>query len=373
MMKEINLGRVLIENRRKRGITQEELAEYIGVSKAAVSKWEIGMTYPDISLLPRLASYFNISIDELMGYKPQMDTADIRKWYSRLAREFAEGAFEETLEQSRKLAKQYCACYPLLFHIGSLLVNHAMLAGTQERTYQVIEEAKAIFSRVRTDSTDPKLGKEALQMEAYCLLALQQPAEALDLLEEDSPEIGPAEPLLASAYQMTGNTLDAKRVLQAGIYKQVVAFCNLLPSYMNLSMDDPERFEKLCTRFQAVADAFQLQHLHPGLLLSCYFIMARGWAVLGESRKALDMLGKYTDLATSSIYPLHLHGDSFFDLLDEWFRDVLILGTTLPRDDAVIRRSMTQALKEDPAFEQLKEEPRFQNMVSRLERNEGET
>ena len=79
-MKEINLGRILIENRHKRGITQEELAEYIGVSKAAVSKWEIGMTYPDISLLPRLASYFNISIDELMGYKPQMDTADIRKW-----------------------------------------------------------------------------------------------------------------------------------------------------------------------------------------------------------------------------------------------------------------------------------------------------
>lgn len=45
MMKEINLGRVLIENRRKRGITQEELAEYIGVSKAAVSKWEIGLSY----------------------------------------------------------------------------------------------------------------------------------------------------------------------------------------------------------------------------------------------------------------------------------------------------------------------------------------
>ena len=70
---------------------------------------------------------------------------------------------------------------------------------------------------------------------------------------------------------------------------------------------------------------------------------------------------------------LHLHGDSFFDLLDEWFHDVLILGTTLPRDDMVIRHSMTQALKEDPAFEPLKAEPRFQNMVSRLEQNEGET
>ena len=81
---------------------------------------------------------------------------------------------------------------------------------------------------------------------------------------------------------MTGNTLDAKRVLQAGIYKQVVAFCNLLPSYMNLSMDDPERFEQLCTRFQAVADAFQMQHLHPSLLLSCYIVMARGWFFWGS-------------------------------------------------------------------------------------------
>ena len=41
-MKEINLGRILIENRHKRGITQDELASYMGVPKAAVSKWETG-------------------------------------------------------------------------------------------------------------------------------------------------------------------------------------------------------------------------------------------------------------------------------------------------------------------------------------------
>lgn len=54
-MKEINLGHILIENRHKRGITQDELASYIGVSKAAVSKWETGTTYPDITLLPQLS------------------------------------------------------------------------------------------------------------------------------------------------------------------------------------------------------------------------------------------------------------------------------------------------------------------------------
>ena len=51
-MKEMNLGRILIENRHKRGITQEELATHIGVSKGAVSKWETNSSLPDISLLP---------------------------------------------------------------------------------------------------------------------------------------------------------------------------------------------------------------------------------------------------------------------------------------------------------------------------------
>ena len=43
-MKEINLGAVLVENRHRRGITQDELASYLGVSKAAVSKWETGVS-----------------------------------------------------------------------------------------------------------------------------------------------------------------------------------------------------------------------------------------------------------------------------------------------------------------------------------------
>jgi len=42
-MKEINIGRVLIKNRHKRGITQDELANHLGVSKGAVSKWETGV------------------------------------------------------------------------------------------------------------------------------------------------------------------------------------------------------------------------------------------------------------------------------------------------------------------------------------------
>ncbi len=54
--------------RKEKGVTQEELAKALGVTNQAVSKWESGQCCPDISLIPALAGYFKVSIDELFGY-----------------------------------------------------------------------------------------------------------------------------------------------------------------------------------------------------------------------------------------------------------------------------------------------------------------
>ncbi len=54
--------------RRAKDMTQEQLADYMGVSPQAVSRWETGATSPDISALPQLADLLDISIDELLGY-----------------------------------------------------------------------------------------------------------------------------------------------------------------------------------------------------------------------------------------------------------------------------------------------------------------
>lgn len=61
-----NLGIKISELRKKSAMTQSELAEALGVSAQAVSKWEIGSSYPDISLMPKLAKILNTSIDYLL-------------------------------------------------------------------------------------------------------------------------------------------------------------------------------------------------------------------------------------------------------------------------------------------------------------------
>jgi len=65
----MTIGMNIKRLRQNKGVTQEHLGDALGISSQAVSKWETESALPDIFLLPRLADYFGISIDELMGYK----------------------------------------------------------------------------------------------------------------------------------------------------------------------------------------------------------------------------------------------------------------------------------------------------------------
>lgn len=60
----------IAELRKKRGVTQQELGDSLGVSYQTVSKWENGVTMPDITMLPALARYFGVSVDALLGLVP---------------------------------------------------------------------------------------------------------------------------------------------------------------------------------------------------------------------------------------------------------------------------------------------------------------
>ncbi|MCC3869924.1 helix-turn-helix domain-containing protein [Terrisporobacter mayombei] len=64
----LEIGQVIYKLRKEKNITQEALAKTVGVSVAAVSKWESNNSYPDIALLPSIARFFNTSIDKLLNY-----------------------------------------------------------------------------------------------------------------------------------------------------------------------------------------------------------------------------------------------------------------------------------------------------------------
>lgn len=112
-----NIRKLRIEN----GLTQEQLADHLGVSFQAVSRWERNAAYPDIELLPELAEYFHVSLDELMRNRDSEEDAE--REAVRIANERFSLGREITLELLRKLEFQYPNNWNIKEHICSVLVE----------------------------------------------------------------------------------------------------------------------------------------------------------------------------------------------------------------------------------------------------------
>ena len=73
----MRIGEQIKNYRKTEGLTQEQVANYLGVSTPAVNKWEKGNTYPDISLLPALARLLKIDMNELFSFREELTEKEI--------------------------------------------------------------------------------------------------------------------------------------------------------------------------------------------------------------------------------------------------------------------------------------------------------
>ena len=121
----LNLGLKLGENLKKfrlqRELTQEQLADVLGVSAQAVSRWENGTTYPDITLLPTIVSYFEITLDELMGMENWRSEEQLKELLGQLEENGSKGLIYENILLLRDAVKTYPTNYELQFRLVNQL------------------------------------------------------------------------------------------------------------------------------------------------------------------------------------------------------------------------------------------------------------
>lgn len=270
-MDEISLGRRIAEARWEGGLTQEEVAAHLGVTKAAVSKWERGRSLPDLALAPKLAALFALSVDELIGYEPQMPQERVDATYEALLARFEEDpAF--ALEAVRAEAVRWWSCPALLLALGMLLYGRAPLgAGAQERP--VAGEARAcaelgrrVLERVRAMAPESEEARRAVAPLATLLQWLGEDEGALALLAPYLPgEPVPAATIAAQVYCQRGDD-DAARILQHALLCAALEAVADVQALAALYGDDSERLAEVAAVAEGLAAVPGMTALAPTLL-----------------------------------------------------------------------------------------------------------
>lgn len=109
---QLDLGNNIRQLRRRDKRTQEALAEALGVTSQAVSRWEAGGSYPDMNLIPSIANYFGVTIDELFGYHSEREHRIDALVAQIQAMKWKNNGVDENINEAIHLARQALVEFP---------------------------------------------------------------------------------------------------------------------------------------------------------------------------------------------------------------------------------------------------------------------
>ncbi len=176
---EMSIGSNIKQLRQQKSVTQEQLAEAMNVTCAAVSKWERGETFPDITLLQPLAYYFGVSIDELMGYsvhKVEQTIEDLLERYRTLYRSDFAAARELIVKARADYPNDFRIMHCYMWNLGGDYADNDPAVLLEHR-----DEFLDICRKIDEGCRDYLICLDAWNMRAKLLHAERKTEEALEI------------------------------------------------------------------------------------------------------------------------------------------------------------------------------------------------
>ena len=172
----------IIKNKRiEAGLTQENVAYYLGVSTPAVNKWESGVSYPDITLLAPIARLFDIDMNTLLSFNEDLSEKEIGNILNKIAGVMKDEGFKAGYEYAMSKIREYPNCSNLILNIGFSLEGGLVMFNTLDKEDEEFYRSEVIKLYERVLSSNDE--KTKVQVSYIMILRYIREGE-LDKAEE---------------------------------------------------------------------------------------------------------------------------------------------------------------------------------------------
>ncbi len=362
----INLNENIKRLRKERELTQEALSEFLGVTFQTVSNWERGESYPDITMLPEIAGFFKVSVDELLGVNKAEDEQEILK-----ALEKYDNLTDKDLKWKIicELKKKYPNDFRVLLRYMSCLVHFKQ--NTPENVAKII----TVYENIKQNCNNDRIRISAKRHIAGLYRSLCEgdssgiTFEDCEKIIKEMPKMRDGQEMFCFYYPQSHPCREEK--ITDSLEEQFLLLNTVFSHYLDFSgmLDDNPKFNEkwILSAFEAEIDFlnFVYDDGHYGKMwrtvIYNYGHLGVRYFRLGDMQNALQSFEKMAELAVrfDSMERITVMHSTMFE--GKRF-DKATLGSTY-----IAKMQVKQLLTEKyPLTKELKESERFKKIIKTL-------
>lgn len=287
----ITISQTIRRLRREKGTTQEQLADHLNISPQAVGKWERNEGYPDITLLPGIAAYFGVTVDELLGVDELRIRDKVQEYCGRSHALRHEGKIIENLALWEEAYREFPSDLAVMTELAHALLSEITLVygppPDEDKTARIIALGEEILDR----STDSDQRYSIISTLCYTYDRMGNTEKAVEYANTLPSMWNAKEMILSSVLEGEEGGLQKKRNIQQ--------LCDMLTLEIH-GLDNLSAEETLeCYRF--CIDLFHRVFrdgdygFYAGRLAYFTFHAARTYGEMGKKEECLDALEQMAD------------------------------------------------------------------------------
>ena len=238
----MRMNEVILEKRKALNMTQEQMAEYLGVTAPAVHKWEKGTSIPDVAVLPALARLLKIDLNTLFSFEKDLSDAELNLFCNDVVARIQVEGYDAGFTLAKEKIREYPNCEKLIFNLASLLDGGITIFCVEEPE-RYSGEIEAFYERA-AKSEDEKIRNSANQLLIYKALHKKEFEKAKKLWEKLPDSVPDKKMIKATICNHQENYEEATKILEERLYGLATELQSCLVNLMQ-TFEKAEKVEEM--------------------------------------------------------------------------------------------------------------------------------